>query len=44
MIVFLDDSVFTGCPQSSFMISEDNIYERKVDINAMRGRANITAD
>lgn len=44
MIVFLDDSTFTGRPQSEFVICEDDIYERKVNLNALKGAKNISVD
>lgn len=41
MIVFLDNNIYKGTPYTPFEIVEDNLYERKINLNAERGKASM---
>lgn len=42
MLVFADDGIYSGAPQIPFTIAEDNIFERKINLNADRGVSGIS--
>jgi len=41
MIVFLDNNIYKGTPYTPFEIVEDNLFERKINLNAERGKASL---
>ena len=41
MLIFLDDDIYKGTPYTPFEIVEDNLFERKINLNAEKGKSQM---